>query len=141
MVQSKPLLKYRVLAGGHLMPVPVLDGDGEPILGADGKVVTKDVIYGPNRKVGDIVETTLKLDKLFNKPNSKKYELLGENQSPLVGQLQDAEERARSADERFRRALAAMSVRELISFCEAEGIDHRNETDKELLTAIVLSAA
>lgn len=136
--QAKPVLKFRVLGGSHYVPTPQVDEDGDPILTEDGKPVMKDVPYGPNRPAGDIVTTTERLDRKFNRPGSKKYELLGENEDPILGQLQEVEERNRNLAARLTSSIRAMTARELIEYCEAEGFDHQGETDKDKLVQIVL---
>lgn len=137
---QKQEYKFRVLAGTHWHPTPILDEDGEPALDADGKQTVKDKPYGPGRPLGDIVTTTQRLDKIFNKRGQpKRYELLGENDDPTAARIQEVEDANRTLAVRLRSTVRAMDVRQLIEFCEAEGIDSRGETELETLRTIVLN--
>ncbi len=104
--------------------------------------VSRDVAYGPKRPDGDIVESDLELDKMFNRNGSKKYQRLGaDNNAVSADDLRTERIGRQEAENRYRKALARMSVRELIDLAEADGVELRGNTKKDEVTAILLAAA
>lgn len=134
------VFRFRVHAGGHFHPMPVLDDEGNQIV-RDGKPFMQDVIFGPGRPAGDIVVTNVRLDKLHNTGNFKKFELLDQNNNPLVTQLQETEQQRDSANERFRKALGKMTQRELLDYATAEGIDLKGELADAKVRDLILIAS
>jgi hypothetical protein len=107
---------FKVLGGNYNQ----VEGEHvNPLNGVKEKLVKK---YGANAPNGDIVESKLDLEKLFNTPSSKKFQRLDGGTEELQ-RLSAATQGEANAKARLERALAKMSVRDLIEYAEAEEID------------------
>jgi len=103
--------------------------------------LSKDVMYGPGRPVGDIISSDLELDKMYDRNGSKKYRRLDENNNPVVEELKAERIGRQEAENRYRKALARMSPRELIDLAAEDGVDLKGETKKEGVQALLLASA
>lgn len=141
--EELPKYRFRIRSGTYWKPEPVVNEEtGQPLRDKDNNIVTKDVIYGPKRPAGDIVDVNINLAKRFNTPGRQAmFELLGVDDNPLVGQLIEMQERVEASERRYRRALASMSQRELLDHAKLEGVNLQGEVDERRVRVILLRAA
>lgn len=148
-VLGKKKYTFQVLGtgGGHIEPMPVRDEAGNlvfvPALGPDnrpkvqdGKPVLRiqmaDVIYGPRRDAGDIVETDKELDKIHNaRGYPPKFLRLDKDHDPHAVALSDEKRRANALAADRRKLLEKMSFQQLREYAESEGIPVRGNTSKK----------
>lgn len=151
-IELRPLkFTYRVQAGSATFPVierdekgrpklePVYLASGEPKMRAGKpvvRVVTRDVVYGPKRPAGDVVEWRETLEHLNPpKPLPPKFVRIDADGrvDPNAAALAEETRRANALRADRQKLLERMSLADLREYAESEGLDVGNVTKKEEL--------
>ena len=130
--QKKKKYLFQVLAGRHWEPGEVENDRGQKVI--------KDIKYGPKCPAGDIVESDLELDKLFNRPHSTKFQRVGEDgqRDARAEELKVEREKSAGAQSALSSALKKMSRAELVAWAEEQEIDLKGAQKHEDVLRAVL---